>query len=748
MNYSFESLNDKEFENLVVDVIGQTLDTRIERFKAGKDGGVDGRFFNNENGEVILQCKHWLKSGMAKLLKSLETEEVEKVRKLNPKRYIFVTSLPLSHPNKKKIMALFQPYILRADDIYGSEDLNQLLATYPDIEKRHYKLWIASANVLQRFLNEAIYGRSNEFVTRLKESSRIYVYSDNHKRTVEKLKQDHVVVITGEPGSGKTTIAGQICLELIKQEYTLFVIQDDLKEAESVFARDEKQVFYFDDFLGRNYLEAFSGNSESAICQFMARIKRAKNKKFVLTSRTNIFSQGCNLGDLFKQEKVKNTMSEVRIDELSYLDKAYILYNHIWFGNLLEDFVEELYKDKKYKQIIYHKNFNPRLISFITDVDLFDGVDVQDYWGHIHSTLSNPKDVWANLFDSQLSQSARELVALVVFNGKEIGEDKLLESYIRLHNGSPQEDNLYRVIKNLVGSLLVRKISKNDNVVLDVYNPSVADFVIGRYLGQTSFLTEVFKALLSSESLKVLNRLFAFEKVKYQVLNTIQSEILRLIVGEGLGGISEDYLMTLGACLDDESELEKLFNYLCLAEVNVGCIRRNNDALSFVRNFLANIHGARDSELLSDILMRCAEYSSEDEYHEVVEVAEMFSEECAEKICTMLREEMIESWKDYVTECAIQDDWFSSSDVDWEMKSLDNYEGIVSERIDGIFDDAKLPLNSSELSSIVVCFDQDNVVDHIMEREEFENELYYSGRSSSTQADLFEEEIDDLFNKN
>lgn len=59
MNYDFSQLNDKEFEILAVDLLGVYIDKRIERFKPGKDGGVDGRFFSVDNKEIIIQCKHY-----------------------------------------------------------------------------------------------------------------------------------------------------------------------------------------------------------------------------------------------------------------------------------------------------------------------------------------------------------------------------------------------------------------------------------------------------------------------------------------------------------------------------------------------------------------------------------------------------------------------------------------------------------------------------------------------------------------
>ena len=53
-DYDFTALNDKEFENITIDLLSIKLGVQIERFKAGKDGGVDGRvFFKNGEAGII-----------------------------------------------------------------------------------------------------------------------------------------------------------------------------------------------------------------------------------------------------------------------------------------------------------------------------------------------------------------------------------------------------------------------------------------------------------------------------------------------------------------------------------------------------------------------------------------------------------------------------------------------------------------------------------------------------------------------
>ena len=88
----------------------------------------------------------------------------------------------------------------------------------------------------------------------------------------------------------------------------------------------------------------------------------------------------------------------------------------MWHSHLSEDYIEELYKDKRYMQIILHKNFNPRIISFITDNDRLINTSSEEYWKFVKDKLDNPSDIWEHTFSRQSDEFIRNLVSLIVFN--------------------------------------------------------------------------------------------------------------------------------------------------------------------------------------------------------------------------------------------------------------------------------------------------------------------------------------------
>lgn len=526
-DYDFSALNDKEFENISIELISINRSNQFERFKVGKDGGVDGRFYRNDDKEEIVQCKHYLKTGYKGLISSLKNEK-DKVIKLNPEKYIVATSLPLSRVNKVEIKKIFEPYIKSVNDIYGQENLNDILNKNPDIEEHHYKLWISSTTVLRRIFNNAIKGRSEFLLEDIKEKIKLYVITDNHNKAIEKLNDSHTIIIAGEPGIGKTTLAEHIALTYIEKGFEFCVIENSLNEAEVIFESDKKQIFYFDDFLGSNYLEALKSHTSSQIMNFIKRVKKDKNKRFILTSRTNIFNQSLILSDTFKSKKLESSEFIIKVDSLKDIDKAMILYNHMWHSELDKNYIDELYKDKRYKDIIKHKNFNPRIIEFITDIDRLKTISVDNYWTYLIEKLDNPVDIWKNTFDEQSDSFMRNLIILTVLNGNKIDEKNLKISYtslndlIKVQNNSHSSKEFESIIEKVVKYFLTRTEAYNKTIEYALFNPSIADFIIERYKDNSNKLIECFLSLYTIQSLKAL-RNFSYNK-------TITQEIYQKVL--------------------------------------------------------------------------------------------------------------------------------------------------------------------------------------------------------------------------
>jgi hypothetical protein len=123
VDHDFTVLNDKEFELFAADLLSAHETKRFERFKPGKDQGVDGRYFSDGQ-EVILQCKHWPGSQLKALISKLKRTEANNVKKLNPTRYLLAITHPLSRVDRARIAQVSRKFNLElaAAEYFAQED--------------------------------------------------------------------------------------------------------------------------------------------------------------------------------------------------------------------------------------------------------------------------------------------------------------------------------------------------------------------------------------------------------------------------------------------------------------------------------------------------------------------------------------------------------------------------------------------------------------------------------------------------
>jgi len=751
MDYDFSQLNDKEFEILTNDLLSIHFNIRIERFKVGKDGGVDGRFFSDDQQEIIIQCKHYFKSGYKALIHKLITEEVIKVRKINPKTYILVTSLPLSRNNKKEIKNIFSPFIKSDNDIFGQEDLNDILAQNPKIEEKHFKLWITSSTVFSRLINNAIKGRSEYEIERIKQKSNKFVPTESYYRALKILEKNNAIIISGEPGIGKTTLAENLCLIFVSRDFEFITIEESLSEAENIYKRSEKQIFYFDDFLGSSYFEAIENKKDSHIMKFIERIQSDKTKLFILTSRTNILNSGVLHSSIFSNCNLQKNEFLLTIKEINALDRAKILYNHIWFSKLSEEFVEEIYKEKRYRRIISHRNFNPRLIDFITDIERINA-NASGYWSYIEGMLDNPKDIWNDCFKFQSNAYIRNLVTLTVYNGQRITEDELRLSYYKLDNiedtknPSNTEKDFNSTIQLATKSFLNREKAK-DAVMYYLFNPSIADYILSEYKDDYNKLCAVFKSLNSFKSIEHLISLNKAGIISFKHFMGILDE---LFIDAFKSRKSNDYLIYVSHLLfHDLNKKQSIVDLLKRILIEHPYLEEYSRFFNLLKIFKEDI-GEFDFKIIIDY--RKTKYLEKDEITGLLDLMdiyeiedEKFINEVKEDVETFLYDEVDNYKNDIDIGSFVCFNERNPNDIDIDESGV---KDLISENIDSVLGE----FNSKIVQKLDI--DTESIIDRINVFDLYSDFIEsrkndFSDYSPSYTSDVFEktDPIDDLFER-
>jgi DNA polymerase III delta prime subunit len=491
MKYRLDVLHNKDFEDLAKDLLEKDLgNIRLQSFRSGKDKGIDMRYAADFENEIIVQAKHYIHSTFSNLKRELENER-KKMGELTPvpKRYILVTSFDLNVGQTDKIVELFSPFIRNSQDVYGRTMIESLIEDNPKIEEKYYKLWLTSTNVLKNILHNGVKGRSEFIESRILKRSKLYVPTQNFNRAIEKLHENNVLIITGEPGVGKTTIAYQLLYGLLGQGFELVNIDNKISDAEEVLFLDpeQKQVAFFDDFLGPNIAEILNPrNSQSTIVNFVERIRESKNKLLILATRTTILNQANRHYEKFKKlGKEEELKYSVVIREYSKLDKARILYNHI-YHTLDEDYHDVFLEDNFYKSIVEHENFFPRLIEFITTNSRFKGKNINEAKDFIQRSLDYPDEIWEYAYRDQLSPEDQFLLCTLFSFGKDVSLEVLNEAfnarydYEISNNGFQRKMDAFNLsLTSLSDGFISSYLDKQSgSISIGLLNPSISDFLL------------------------------------------------------------------------------------------------------------------------------------------------------------------------------------------------------------------------------------------------------------------------------
>lgn len=482
--YDFSSLSPTDFETLSGDLLEAELEVRLERFAAGRDKGIDLRYAPSvgETG-LIVQAKHYLRSGYPKLLSVLKKDELPKIDRLAPDRYVLTTSVSLTPAKKQEIVDGLHPHLKSTGDVLGREDLNALLTKHERVERNHFKLWMTNVGVLESVLHRAVTERSREFLSSLPDDVCRFVRTHAFSATLDIVEEHHVCIVSGSPGIGKSILARAVLADLATREFDVVVVSGDIKEAEDMWQSGKAQAFYYDDFLGVSVLEeSLAKNEDDRLVDFIQRVGRTENKRIVLTTREYILRRAQSRFEKLERADIQKLV--VTMADYPTAIRAEILYNHLHFAELPDNFLREFIETRAYWSVIRHENYNPRLIEQVVRLARRNGVAGDGFAAFFEQTLSDPSMLWTAAFENQLTAAARSmLLALFALDGS--GATKVLSDTTRALSeaqGNPLSGvEFSQALRDLDGTFIrTRLISPSfvaGGVVVSFANPSVRDFL-------------------------------------------------------------------------------------------------------------------------------------------------------------------------------------------------------------------------------------------------------------------------------
>lgn len=504
-NYDFLTLSPNEFENLTRDLLQKKLGQFIESFTTGRDGGIDLRCANDIGKTIIIQAKRY--KDLSSLLSNLK-KEVSKVKDLKTNRYIISSTVGLTPANKTEILNLFSPFILSSEDILGKDDINNLIGIYKDIELKYYKLWLSSSNILEKVLHSKIYNQSAFELEEIREQVRLYVQNDSFNIGVKILKEHKYVIISGIPGIGKTTLARVLTLYLLSNDFEEFVfLNDSIDDGYEYFQEGKKQIFFFDDFLGKNFFEnKLHPNEDIKIVKFIDKIKKSHDKVLILATREYILNQAKLSFEAFKINNIEIAKCILDLDTYTNVIKAQILYNHLFFAEVPQSHLADLVDREKHIAIVKHPNYNPRVIETLINRKIWESCEANQFSIAIKSYFDNPESVWLYAFENSLNKFSQYTLLVLLTMGAPVKIEHLEEAlmaFLKINQFKfqiPFDSILFnRSLKELENTFIKTQKDSYNTIVIQYQNPSIQDFLVNYLRDKKDLIQSLIEASIFKE---------------------------------------------------------------------------------------------------------------------------------------------------------------------------------------------------------------------------------------------------------
>ena len=244
----------------------------------------------------------------------------------------------------------------------------------------------------------------------------------------------------------------------------------------------DPEIVYVDDFLGQSCLEIAS-SSISSVKLLLSYIERHTNKYLIINSRIQVLNEAENDNNEVC-ERLKNAgFIDLGSKELSFLEKASILYSHIVSSKIGIKRISMLVKDGYYLSIIKHKNYLPRIIQYLFNENQYPKSEDQ-YIAYVEDTLNHPEKVWENEYNKRIFPEDRMLLETIYsVSDYRVEQDALRKAFNKQKGGAnyTQVDSskaflFENSVKRLNGGFIF--LSTNGNrTTIQVSNPSINDFL-------------------------------------------------------------------------------------------------------------------------------------------------------------------------------------------------------------------------------------------------------------------------------
>lgn len=327
----------RAFQDLCSQVCEVVLGRPVEIFREAQDGGQDAIFLIASGSDDppigTVQCKHT--SYAVKALKvsdlAAEIENVEELVKTGQAdTYTFMTNMSVDAPVAASMRARLRALGVRKPHILGRQYIVRVIRSSARL--RALVPQVYGLGDLTSIVDERLSEQSRALLDSWIPKLRTYVPTNAHRDAVNSISDNGIVLLLGNPSSGKSAIGAIVSTIASENPANTVLALTSPRDFEAGWnPNDPGRFFWIDDAFGSNvFRDDYVQDWTSAFSKLRAAIKHGN--RFLLTSREHIYEAARRRLGQRNLAQFADGSAVVDVGELTFEEKAQILYNHVNFG--------------------------------------------------------------------------------------------------------------------------------------------------------------------------------------------------------------------------------------------------------------------------------------------------------------------------------------------------------------------------------------------------------------------------------
>jgi len=327
----------RAFQDLCSQVCEVVLGRPVEIFREAQDGGQDAVFLIPSETDAppigTVQCKHTSDAMRALKLSDL-TAELKNVEELikagQADTYAFMTNMSVDAPVAAAMRERLRALGVRKPHVLGRQYIVRVIRTSARL--RALVPQVYGLGDLTSIVDERLSEQSRALLDSWIPKLRTYVPTKAHRDAVNAISTHGVVMLLGNPSSGKSAIGAIVSTIASENPDNTVLALTSPRDFEAGWnPNDPGRFFWIDDAFGSNVLrDDYVQDWASAFSKLRAAIKHGN--RFLLTSRKHIYEAARRRLGQRNLAQFADGSAVVDVGELTFEEKAQILYNHVNFG--------------------------------------------------------------------------------------------------------------------------------------------------------------------------------------------------------------------------------------------------------------------------------------------------------------------------------------------------------------------------------------------------------------------------------